>query len=98
MHRDVRLPALICVDSRELVGNPICEPVFVTGAEPGDTLQVEVLDLRTAQFGWTCVRPGGTLLEKPLRWFLGDDPTFDDPGAPDGVDSPRGQSHDIAAR
>ena len=32
-------------------GNPICEPIFVNGAEPGDTLQVEVLHLKTADFG-----------------------------------------------
>ena len=34
-------------------GNPVCEPVFVEGAEPGDTLQVELLELRTADWGWT---------------------------------------------
>ena len=71
-------------------GNPICEPVFVKGAEPGDTLQVEVLKLRTADFGWTCVRPGGTLLDAPTRETLGYDPIYDDPDAPeDGIDAPR---------
>ena len=34
-------------------GNPMCEPVYVTGAEAGDTLQVDVLDLNTGHFGWT---------------------------------------------
>ena len=34
-------------------GNPICEPVYVNGAEPGDTLQVDVLSLKTGPFGWT---------------------------------------------
>ena len=33
-------------------GNPICEPIYVNGAEPGDTLQVDVLDLKTGKFGW----------------------------------------------
>ncbi len=71
-------------------GNPICEPVFVKGAEPGDTLQVEVLKLRTADFGWTCVRPGSTLLDAPTRDTLGYDPTYDDPDAPeDGIDAAR---------
>lgn len=71
-------------------GNPICEPVFVNGAEPGDTLQVDVLKLRTADFGWTCVRPGGTLLDAPTRDTLGYDPVYDDPNAPeDGVDAAR---------
>jgi acetamidase/formamidase len=33
-------------------------PVFINGAEPGDTLRVEILDLQTADWGWTCVLPG----------------------------------------
>lgn len=71
-------------------GNPICEPIYVKGAEPGDTLQVDVLDLRTAEFGWTCVRPAGTLLGHPTREFLGPDPVYDDPDAPElGADAPR---------
>ena len=44
-------------------GNPVCEPVFVEGAEPGDTLQVELLELRTADWGWTGVRRGFGLLD-----------------------------------
>ena len=63
-------------------GNPVCEPVYVNGAEPGDTLQVDVLQLRTAEFGWTCVRPSGTTLEAPTREVMGDDPQYDDPAGP----------------
>eukprot|EP01047_Picozoa_sp_COSAG01_P068076 COSAG01_NODE_9757_length_2352_cov_1.672881_1_plen_331_part_00 len=71
-------------------GNPVCEPVYVRGAEPGDTLQVDVLKLRTADFGWTCVRPSSTLLEASVRSYLGDDPTYDDPSAIEsGRDAPR---------
>lgn len=33
-------------------------PVFINGAEPGDTLKVDILDLQTADWGWTCVLPG----------------------------------------
>jgi acetamidase/formamidase len=33
-------------------------PVYVNSAEPGDTLKVEILDLQTADWGWTCVIPG----------------------------------------
>ena len=44
-------------------GNPVCEPVYVEGAEPGDTLVVEILELRTADWGWTGVRRGFGLLE-----------------------------------
>lgn len=37
-------------------------PVFVEGAEPGDTLQVDVLAIATADWGWTAVIPGFGLL------------------------------------
>jgi acetamidase/formamidase len=37
-------------------------PVYVEGAEPGDTLQVEVLDVETADWGWTAILPGFGLL------------------------------------
>ena len=33
-------------------------PVYINGAEPGDTLKVEILDLETADWGWTLVVPG----------------------------------------
>jgi hypothetical protein len=77
-------------ESQGVGGNPICEPVYVVGAEVGDTLQVEVLKLKTADFGWTCVRPGGITLEAPTRETLGFDPIYDDPEAPeDGIDAAR---------
>ncbi|HZC04497.1 MAG TPA: acetamidase/formamidase family protein [Ktedonobacterales bacterium] len=37
-------------------------PIFVEGAEPGDTLQVELLELRPADWGWTALIPGFGLL------------------------------------
>ncbi len=37
-------------------------PIFVTGAERGDTLEIEFLDVRTADWGWTAVIPGFGLL------------------------------------
>jgi len=37
-------------------------PVFVEGAEPGDTLQVDVLSIETADWGWTAMIPGFGLL------------------------------------
>src|SRR5262249_5261642 len=33
-------------------------PVYVEGASPGDTLEVEFLDFQTAEGGWTAVIPG----------------------------------------
>lgn len=43
-------------------GNPNCEPVYVEGAEPGDNLHVELLELRSETWGWTGVRRGFGLL------------------------------------
>jgi acetamidase/formamidase len=37
-------------------------PVYVEGAKPGDTLQVEILDLQPAGWGWTAIIPGFGLL------------------------------------
>ena len=37
-------------------------PVEVVGAEPGDTLQVDILDLAPADWGWTASIPGFGLL------------------------------------
>ncbi|MBI2525109.1 MAG: acetamidase/formamidase family protein [Candidatus Rokubacteria bacterium] len=44
-------------------GHPLTGPVRVRGAEPGDVLAVEVLEVKpAAAFGWTAVRPGRGLL------------------------------------
>lgn len=56
-----------------LQGHPLTGPVFVRGAEPGDTLVVDVLDVTpAADFGWTAIRPGKGLLqiEEFPRHFL----------------------------
>jgi acetamidase/formamidase len=44
------------------LADPVFGPVYIRGAEPGDALQVEVVDLRTADWGWTAVVPGFGLL------------------------------------
>ena len=43
-------------------GNPVCAPVYVEGAEPGDTLQVEILELTSGDWGWTGITDGFGLL------------------------------------
>ncbi|HET8627132.1 MAG TPA: acetamidase/formamidase family protein [Thermomicrobiales bacterium] len=40
-------------------GHPLTGPVAVAGAEPGDTLAVEIAEIVTAPWGWTGCRPGG---------------------------------------
>ena len=42
--------------------NPITGPVFIRGAEPGDVLAVEILELRPKPWGWTAIIPGFGLL------------------------------------
>lgn len=71
--------------------NPTFGPIFVEGAEPGDALKVVILDLKTADWGWTANIPGFGLLadrfpEAALHiWRL--DPATDAPTAfgPGGV-------------
>ena len=41
---------------------PLAGPIAVSGAEPGDTLAVEILDIRTQGWGWTAILPGLGLL------------------------------------
>ena len=36
--------------------------MFVSSAQPGDTLQIEVLDVEVAEWGWTGIIPGFGLL------------------------------------
>ena len=53
-------------------------PIFIEGAEPGDTLQIELLALEPADWGWTAIIPGFGLLadefpEPALKiWRLAD--------------------------
>ena len=41
---------------------PLTGPIAVHGAEPGDTLKIEILDVHTQGWGWTGVIPGFGLL------------------------------------
>ena len=42
--------------------NPVCGPVYVDGAQPGDVLKVTLLDFRPSGWGWTANIPGFGLL------------------------------------
>jgi acetamidase/formamidase len=41
---------------------PLNGPIGVAGAAPGDTLAIEILDIRTQGWGWTAILPGLGLL------------------------------------
>jgi acetamidase/formamidase len=39
-------------------------PIYIRDAEPGDTLEVEIIDIKTADWGWTGIIPGFGLLHE----------------------------------
>ncbi len=41
---------------------PLAGPVYVKGAEPGDALEIEILDLKPIDWGWSAILPGLGLL------------------------------------
>lgn len=66
--------------------HPLTGPVAIVGAQPGDMLEVEVLDVRPRDWGWTAIIPGFGLLadefpEPYLKvWKLQSDHTYFKPG------------------
>lgn len=70
---DPDLAALIAADARPerqtpLRGHPLSGPVAIAGAEPGDTLVVEIVEVRPGTWGWTsCGRIGLLADELPER-------------------------------
>ncbi len=47
--------------------HPLTGPVFVDGAEPGDTLEVEIVSLKHKGWGWNAVIPGFGLLGEDFK-------------------------------
>jgi acetamidase/formamidase len=47
--------------------NPVCGPVFVDGAQPGDVLKVTLLHFQPSGWGWTANIPGFGLLADDFR-------------------------------
>lgn len=70
--------------------NPVCGPVYVGGARPGDVLEVEVRELAMSGWGWTAIIPGFGMLadEYPdpylKHWSL--DPTSPTAAFADGIE------------
>jgi formamidase len=48
------------------VGHPLSGPVHVLGAEPGDLLDIEYLDIVPERYGWTRIRSGAGFLRACL--------------------------------
>jgi acetamidase/formamidase len=60
LDRDSQLDAVAKLDFARV--NPVTGPVFVKGAQPGDVLAVDILELRPRDWGWTAIIPGFGLL------------------------------------
>jgi acetamidase/formamidase len=54
-------------DAMTKVTNPVTGPLEVRGAEPGDTLIVEIIDIEVPELGTTAIIPGFGALEGWLR-------------------------------
>jgi acetamidase/formamidase len=67
--RDSTTPDVAAIDLARV--NPISGPVFVKGAQPGDVLAIEILELEADDWGWTAIIPGFGLLadEFPDPWL-----------------------------
>jgi acetamidase/formamidase len=48
---------------KKLFDNPVTGPIHVEGAEPGDTLRVDIVDIKVPDIGLTTVMPGFGALE-----------------------------------
>ncbi len=46
---------------------PLAGPIYVNGAQPGDTLAIEILDIHTQGWGWTAIIPGLGLLADEFK-------------------------------
>jgi amidase len=53
------------VDVRQI--NAVTGPVYVEGAQPGDAVSVEILDIETLDWGWNANIPGFGLLSNSVR-------------------------------
>ncbi len=47
--------------------DPLCGPVYVEGAEPGDAIKIDVLDLSLGDWGWTALLPEFGLLDEDFK-------------------------------
>src|SRR6184192_3961608 len=60
------------------VVHPLTKPVYVNGAEPGDLLEVKILEVEPASWGFTCQIPGFGFLRDAfsepylVRWRIAD--------------------------
>lgn len=47
--------------------NPVCGPIYIEDAEPGDVIEIELLDFEPGGWGWTGLIPGFGLLAEDFK-------------------------------
>ena len=69
--------------------NPIAGPIYVDGAEPGDTIKATLVDLTASGWAWTAIVPGFGLLAddfpEPSLNIWSYDTSFREPAAYSGI-------------
>ncbi|HBF39015.1 MAG TPA: acetamidase [Firmicutes bacterium] len=69
IHPDSSVEKVTALDFAKI--NPVTGPVYIKGAEPQDTLVVEILGFEGSQWGWTAIIPGfGLLADEFPKPFL----------------------------
>ncbi len=66
IHRAEDVPAFVAVRDPKKV-NPACGPIYVEGAEPGDALAVEILEIRLAPLGFARALKGAGVIQDGIR-------------------------------
>ncbi len=69
---------------RVFKGHPLTGPVFIKGAQPGDTLVIEIQHLETVKWGWTGFRPTAGLLRDDFPEPYVHIWQWDNPAIPEG--------------
>lgn len=47
--------------------NPVCGPIYIEDAEPGDTIEIELVDFEPGNWGWTGIIPEFGLLAEDFK-------------------------------
>src|SRR6202521_4863540 len=62
VHPSMTLPEYLAIDRNRI--HALTGPIFVEGAEPGDVLQVDVLEIAPKGWGWSSVVEGMVFLRQ----------------------------------
>lgn len=55
-------------DHHPRLSNPVAGPIFLEGADPGDTLVVDIQEILVADYSWTAIGPHRGPLGESTRW------------------------------